>query len=181
MKQEATCWAGVGRASCPPSSHPPHPRLPLLTPAPPGPVIYHMADGRAVFPTQPRSRCLPRYNLYKRQIESAAVSLAAAAAAAEPLGMTVIINTLVQTLIKTATNCRGSGPVGGGGCQQCDRTAFLVNDITCLRGGRRGEGGIAVSRRKLNRRVLMFFHRCHGQFISEKKKILLSALIVGAQ
>lgn len=67
------------------------------------------------------------------------MSLAAvAAAAAEPLGMTVIINTLVQTLIKTATNCRGSGPVGGGGCQQCDRTAFLVNDITCLRGGRRG-------------------------------------------
>lgn len=45
-------------------------------PRPPGPVIYRMADRRTVFPTQPHSRCLPWYNLYKRQIEFIAMSLA---------------------------------------------------------------------------------------------------------
>lgn len=118
MKQETTCRAGVRRASCSPlSPPPPHP-------CPRGSVIYHMANGWAVFPTQPRSRCLPQYNLSKRQIEFAATSLVWRRQP-EPLGMTVIINTLVQTLIKMATNCRGAGPFGGGGCQWCDRTAFF--------------------------------------------------------
>lgn len=123
-------------------THPTPPRHPC----PQGPVIYHMANGRAVFPTQPRSRCLPQYNLSKRQIEFAAMSLVLRRRLLlpplppEPLGMTVIINTLVQTLIKMATNCRGAGPFGGGGCQWCDRTAFLVNDITCLRGWGGGGG-----------------------------------------
>lgn len=43
---------------------------------PSGPVIYRMANRRAAFSTQPHSRCLPQYNLYKRQIEFIAMSLA---------------------------------------------------------------------------------------------------------
>lgn len=39
-------------------------------------VIYRMANRRTVFSTQPHSRCLPRYNLYRRQIEFSGVSLA---------------------------------------------------------------------------------------------------------
>lgn len=45
-------------------------------PTPTGPVICRMANRRTVFSTQPHSRCLPWYNLYKRQIEFIAMSLA---------------------------------------------------------------------------------------------------------
>lgn len=49
---------------------PPFPSLPS------GPVIYRMANRRTVLSTQPHSRCLPWYNLYKRQIEFIAMCLA---------------------------------------------------------------------------------------------------------
>lgn len=39
-------------------------------------VIYRMANRRTVFSTQPHNRCLPRYNLYRRQIEFSAASFA---------------------------------------------------------------------------------------------------------
>lgn len=39
-------------------------------------VVCRMANRRTVFSTQPHSRCLPQYNLYKRQIEFSAMSLA---------------------------------------------------------------------------------------------------------
>lgn len=42
----------------------------------PGPVIYRMASRRTAFSAQPHSRCLPWYNLYRRQIEFIATSLA---------------------------------------------------------------------------------------------------------
>lgn len=46
--------------------------------------------------------------------------------------MTVIINTLVQTLIKPATNYRGLVQLAAAVSSVTEQLSCLVNDITCL-------------------------------------------------
>lgn len=64
--------------------------------------------------------------------------------AARTLGMTVIINTLVQTLIKPATNYRGLVQLAAAVSSVTEQLSCLVNYITCL------GSEIAVGRWKLN-------------------------------
>lgn len=64
--------------------------------------------------------------------------------AARTLGMTVIINTLVETLIKPATNYRGLVQLAAAVSSVTEQLSCLVNYITCLR------SEIAVGRWKLN-------------------------------
>lgn len=76
--------------------------------------------------------------------------------AARTLGMTVIINTLVQTLIKPATNCRGLVQLAAAVSsvkQLSEQLSCLVNDRTCL------GSGVTVSWWKLSQHVLIFFQR----------------------
>lgn len=76
--------------------------------------------------------------------------------AARTLGMTVIINTLVQTLIKPATNYRGLVQLAAAVSSVTEQLSCLVNDITCL------GSEIAVGWWKLNQHVLMFFQQTTG-------------------
>lgn len=76
--------------------------------------------------------------------------------AARTLGMTVIKNTLVQTLIKPATNYRGLVQLAAAVSSVTEQLSCLVNDITCL------GSEIAVGWWKLNQHVLMFFQQTTG-------------------
>lgn len=70
------CWAAFGSILSFFFSEKRENTQPPPTSLPSGPVIYRMANRRTVLSTQPHSRCLPWYNLYKRQIEFIAMSLA---------------------------------------------------------------------------------------------------------
>lgn len=76
--------------------------------------------------------------------------------AARTLGMTVIINTLVPTLIKPAANYRGLVQLAAAVSAVTEQLSCFVNDITCL------SSENAVGWWKLNQHTLMFFQQTTG-------------------
>lgn len=97
--------------------------------------------------------------------------------AARTLGMTVIINTLVQTLIKAATNYRGLVQLAAAVSRVTEQLPCLVNGITCL------GSEIAAFWWKLDQHLLMFTQQTTGDlaWLSTGRIFAFFSLIDGAQ
>lgn len=142
MKQEAMSRA-VHAASWRKESTQPHPHL----------RSCHLQDGQqenSVLNTTSQQMFAPVQSVQT----SNWIHCHVLSSAARTLGMTVIINTLVQTLIKPATNYRGLVQLAAAVSsvkQLSEQLSCLVNDRTCL------GSGVAVSWWKLSQHVLIFF------------------------